>query len=89
MTPLELLEAGLHNTHIRFLYYGHELSGVLIDDKNFRADEKYLDTQYIYIPTLNLIDYQKASAAKDLHAMKQLSRIIDISAITNAERVIY
>jgi hypothetical protein len=87
MTHLELIENGLHNTLIRFRYHCIDLVGVVVDDKAVRADEKYSDTQYIFIPKANLIAYDKARSEMDLKAIKELSRIIDITAIRSGERI--
>lgn len=87
MTLLEIFDAGLYNTPIRFNYHGVELSGLIYDDKGFRASEKFLSTHYIFVPSDNLTEFNKASVSKDIEAMKRLSRIIDIEGIRSAVKL--
>jgi len=70
-----------HNRHIKFLYDGQERQGVVVDSIPY--GKKEFSTQYIYIPTTNMIAWKDAERRGDKAAMKALEGEIDILRITN------
>lgn len=81
MNHIEFVEAGLHNTHIRF-FDGKEIkSGIVVDD-SFHKVGKTKHTHYTFIPTSNMIKWKEAEKVNDRETMNKLSSVIDIENIT-------
>jgi len=57
MTHIELMNAGLHNTHIKFTLNGIILVGVIVDDP-YHTEGKTKHTDYTFIPTTNMIEWK-------------------------------
>ena len=83
--------SSFHNKHIKFIYESpeggrEELSGVVVDI--IRYNEKKTPTEYIYIKSTDLKEWQRASETGDIPKKNKLQRIIDIQYITHAQFVI-
>lgn len=79
-----------HNKHISFLYSppdGPEetLTGVLVDLISY--DQKQRPTEYVFIRTSDLSDWQRADENGDTAAQEGLQRVIDIDFVSNPELV--
>lgn len=70
-----------HNRHIKFYYEGIEMQGVVIDSIPY--NEKEFSTQYVYIPTVSMMEWKEAENNHDIDGMRSLETIIDVSKITN------
>ncbi|MBK9285868.1 MAG: hypothetical protein IPM51_16355 [Sphingobacteriaceae bacterium] len=70
-----------HNRHIRFLYDGQEMQGVVVDSIPY--NEKAFSTQYVYIATRNMRAWKDAEKIQDNRAMRALEKKIDLLKITN------
>jgi hypothetical protein len=79
MNTLEFAKSDLHNRHIEFSYKGKPLTGVVIDIIPHR--QKKTHTEYLYIPSKNLIAWRKAETENNVNELNKLSRHIDISNI--------
>lgn len=78
-----------HNKLIRFTYIppnaiGEDLTGVVLD---FPYDKKKEHTEYVFIPSHNLLEWKLADEKADEKIKKKLSRIIDIEYITKASLI--
>lgn len=75
MNHLEFMK--YHNYHIEFAYQGKRLSGVVLDYIPF--NKKKNDTDYIFIPTKNLVKWRTATNLE----RKKLQEVIDIQHISS------
>ena len=55
MSHIEFDNAGLHNRHIKFVYHGNILSGVVVDDV-YHQIGKTKRTDYTFISTSNMVE---------------------------------
>lgn len=79
-----------HNRHIVFEYpdntgFYETLSGVVLDLLEY--NEKRTPTEYIFIPSNNLIEWQQADASNNETRKAELQRRIDIQFVHNARHL--